>query len=238
MPGEMIMLVDDEADIGEIIEMYAVSDGFQFQQAMNGAEALRMVDAYSPEIIILDVFLPDIEGYELCRQLRAVTDAPIVFLTCKFTEMDKIIGLSVGGDDYMSKPFSPLELIARIKAHLRRTRMAMRRMEEPRKASILASESLQVNLSAHEAYLYSQRLELSAKEYQLLTFFMNHSGQVLTAEQLLDKLWGYGKGLGSKTLQVHIGNLRRKIEDDPARPERIVTIRGVGYKFCEHAAII
>lgn len=238
MPGEMILLVDDESDIGEIVSLYLTGEGFQFRQAADGRGALQMVQELSPDLILLDVFLPDVEGFELCRQLRVMTDAPIVFLTCKDTEMDRIIGLSVGGDDYMSKPFSPLELIARVKAHLRRNRMLRRPSAEPPRNNHLASPSIRVDLLSHEVYLNGSLIELSAKEYQLLTYFMRHPKQVLTAEQLLRKIWGFDHGFDSKTLQVHIGNLRRKIEDDPSRPERIITLRGTGYKFCEDAEAI
>ncbi|WP_224724700.1 winged helix-turn-helix domain-containing protein [Paenibacillus vietnamensis] len=231
MPGELILTVDDEIRIGELIGMYLGKDGFRHVTATSGRQAIELTENEQPSLIVLDVLLPDMEGYELCARLRQKTDVPIVFLTCKDTEIDKVVGLSVGADDYVSKPFSPVELVARIKAQLRRSRIAGNKQAEEQPSSVLSSRHLRLRIDAHEAYADGKRIELSAKEFQLLAYLMQNARQVMTAERLLSHIWGYDSSLDTKTLQVHIGNLRKKIEPNPSSPTRIVTIRGIGYKF-------
>lgn len=232
MPGELILTVDDEVRIGELVGMYLSKDGFRHLSATSGKQAIELTENEQPSLIVLDVLLPDMEGYELCARLRQKTDVPIVFLTCKDTEIDKVVGLSVGADDYVSKPFSPVELVARIKAQLRRNRIVRSRQNEETSATI-SSEHVQLRIDAHEVYVDGTRVELSAKEFQLLAYLMQNARQVLTTERLLSHIWGYESSLDTKTLQVHIGHLRKKIERNPAAPSRIITIRGIGYKFDE-----
>lgn len=232
MPGELILTVDDEVRIGELVGMYLSKDGFRHLSATSGKQAIELAENEQPSLIVLDVLLPDMEGYELCARLRQKTDVPIVFLTCKDTEIDKVVGLSVGADDYVSKPFSPVELVARIKAQLRRNRIVRNRQIEETSA-IISSEHVQLRIDAHEVYVDGTRIELSAKEFQLLAYLMQNARQVLTTERLLSHIWGYESSLDTKTLQVHIGHLRKKIERNPAAPSRIITIRGIGYKFDE-----
>lgn len=235
MPKELILLVDDEEDIGEILDLYLTAEGYQFIHTMTGAETLQIVKQTTPHLIVLDVFLPDIDGHELCKQLRQMTNAPILFLSCKDSELDRIIGLSVGGDDYIGKPFRPNELVARIKANLRRSTIYQNHADVQLPTNRISSNSLQVHLLSHDVFVHGSLIELSTKEYHLLVYFMNHPKQVLAAEHLLRTIWGYNIGLDTKTLQVHIGSLRRKIEENPSNPKLIVTLRGVGYKFSEEA---
>ncbi|OXS53490.1 hypothetical protein B1A99_29390 [Cohnella sp. CIP 111063] len=231
MPGELILTVDDEVKIGELVGLYLLKDGFRHRTALSGRQALEIAKKEQPSLIVLDVFLPDMEGYELCVKLRQMTDVPIMFLTCKDSETDKVVGLSVGADDYVSKPFSPVELIARIKAQLRRDRIVHdRRTDEP---AVLATERLRLHVNAHEAYLNDVKPELTSKEFQLLSYLMQNAKRALPADRLLNHVWGYDSHLDTKTLKVHIGQLRKKIERDPANPSAIVTIRGLGYKFDE-----
>ncbi|MFD1954184.1 winged helix-turn-helix domain-containing protein [Paenibacillus thailandensis] len=232
MPGELILTVDDETKISELVGLFLQKDGFRHRMATSGKQALEIAATDRPSLIVLDVLLPDMEGYELCSRLRQTTDVPILFLSCKDTEIDKVVGLSVGADDYVSKPFSPVELIARIKAQLRRNRIVRSRGEDASPAAI-ASEHVRLSARTHEAFVDGKPIDLSAKEFQLLSYLMRHPKQVLTAERLLTAVWGYDSTLDTKTLQVHIGHLRKKIEPDPANPKRIVTIRGFGYKFDE-----
>lgn len=232
MPGELILTVDDEVRIGELVGMYLSKDGFRHLSATSGKQAIELTENEQPSLIVLDVLLPDMEGYELCARLRQKTDVPIVFLTCKDTEIDKVVGLSVGADDYVSKPFSPVELVARIKAQLRRNRIVRSRQNEE-VSSTISSKHVQLRIDAHEVYVDGSRVELSAKEFQLLAYLMQNARQVLTTERLLSHIWGYESSLDTKTLQVHIGHLRKKIERNPAAPSRIITIRGIGYKFDE-----
>lgn len=236
MAGETILLVDHEAEVAELVGGYLQSEGYVPATAATGQEAVAAVLNASPDLILLEARLPDWDGFELCRKLREATNAPIIFLTSKASELDKVIGLSVGGDDYVSKPFGLAELAARIKAQLRRSRMAFGTQTaavstEP--AEVLASESVELHLKSHEVFIKGARVELSAKEFQVLAFFMQHARQVLTADQLLQRLWGYETDMETKTVQVHIANLRKKIEPDPSAPRVIVTVRGVGYKYNE-----
>lgn len=231
MPGELILTVDDEVKIGELIGLYLLKDGFRHRTATSGKQALEIVEKERPSLIVLDVFLPDIEGYELCAKLRKETDVPILFLTCKESEMDKVIGLTVGADDFVSKPFSPVELIARIKALLRRDRIVQER--RPVNDAVLSAGRLRLDVNAHEAYLDGVKLELTSKEFQLLSYMMQNAKRALATDRLLNHVWGYDSHLDTKTLKVHIGQLRKKIESDPANPSTIVTIRGLGYKFDE-----
>lgn len=233
MPGELILTVDDEVRIGELVGMYLSKDGFRHLNATSGKQAIELIENEQPALIVLDVLLPDMEGYELCARLRQTTDVPIVFLTCKDTEIDKVVGLSVGADDYVSKPFSPVELLARIKAQLRRNRIVYKRQAEVMPSTVISSTHVQLRIDAHEVYVDGKRIELSAKEFQLLAYLMQNARQVLTAERLLTHIWGYESNLDTKTLQVHIGHLRKKIEINPSSPSRIKTIRGIGYKYDE-----
>lgn len=233
MPGELILTVDDEVRIGELVGMYLSKDGFRHLSATSGKQAIELAENEQPSLIVLDVLLPDMEGYELCARLRQKTDVPILFLSCKDTEIDKVVGLSVGADDYVSKPFSPVELVARIKAQLRRNRIVSNRQSEAIPSAVITSEHVQLRIDAHEAYVDGKRIELSAKEFQLLAYLMQNARQVLPAERLLSHIWGYDCSLDTKTLQVHIGQLRKKIERNPSSPSRIITIRGIGYKFDE-----
>lgn len=237
MAGEYILIVDDEKEIGELLTMYLTREGFTSTLACTGAEAIEMARHHSPDLIILDVFLPDIDGHEVCRRLRTFTESPILFLSCKDTEIDKVIGLSIGADDYISKPFSPNELMARVKVHLRRTRRTLQ-AESSKEPTQFVSPSLTLNKIRHEAYLHNQPITLSAKEFQLLSFFMSHPKQVFSVDHILEQLWGYDFQSDTKTVKVHIGNLRKKIEEDPGNPKIITTLRGVGYRFEEHAALV
>ncbi|GIM45087.1 two-component response regulator [Collibacillus ludicampi] len=234
MAGEYILVVDDEKEIGELLALYLKRERFLYDVVSTGQDAIVKVQNEKPDLVILDVFLPDLEGYEVCKELRKYTDVPILFLSCKDSEWDKVIGLSIGADDYISKPFRANELIARIKAHLRRNRKLKQHVSmiqaEP---CILSSQSLKIDLKQHEAFLHNKQLDLSAKEFQLLAFFMNHPKQVLSTEHLLSKIWGYEVAIDTKTVKVHIANLRKKIENDPKEPEKIITVKGVGYKFNE-----
>ncbi|MEW9670446.1 response regulator transcription factor [Ammoniphilus sp. 3BR4] len=233
MAGEYVLVVDDEKEIGDLLSMYLKREGFKFAVAHSGKEAIEKVKETRPDLVVLDVFLPDIDGHEVCRTLRTFTDSPILFLSCKDTEMDKIIGLSIGADDYISKPFSANELMARIKAHLRR-QQKLHRVElekEQKDTTEIVSASLQLDTARHEAFLHGKKIGLSAKEFQLLAFFMLHPHQVFSTDHILEQLWGFDFDSDTKTVKVHIGKLRKKIEDDPGNPKKIITIRGVGYRF-------
>jgi DNA-binding response OmpR family regulator len=228
-----ILLVDDEQEIRELVGMYVSKEGYQFYEAGNAEEAFQQVKTIQPDLIILDVCLPDLDGIELCRRIRHLTKAPLLFLSCKDSEIDKVVGLSVGGDDYIGKPFSMNELLARIKAHLRRYHSLQNEVTIKHSKNILRSHSIQLNPVKHECYAGGKPITLTSKEFQLLHFFMKHPQQVFNAEHLLEKIWGYDTEADMKTVMVHIGKLRKKIGDDPKNPSIIITIRGAGYKFNE-----
>lgn len=233
MSREHILIVDDEPDISELIGMYLDKEGFSFRTAATGAEAVRLVAELQPQLIILDVQLPDIEGYELCTQLRKTTTVPIMFLTCKDTETDMVVGLSVGGDDFVSKPFRPVALLARIKALLRRSKIGSPGKERAVDNAWLGEGAVRINTLSHEATLDGRKVELSTKEFQLLSLLMSHPKQVLSSDQIMERVWGYHSETDTKTLQVHIGTLRKKIERNPAKPSTIINVRGIGYKYHE-----
>ncbi|WP_096199293.1 response regulator transcription factor [Bacillus sp. FJAT-45350] len=236
MAFEHIVVIDDEEEIGELLSLYLKKEGYTYTVVQEGLKGIEVVKEEKPDLIILDIFLPDVSGLDVCRTIRTFSETPILFLSCKDTEVDKIVGLTIGADDYISKPFSPNELIARMKAHLRRVRLLKKPFNEEMKneePSFLISKSLKLDLKKHESLLHNRPLTLSAKEFQLLSFFMAHPKQVFSTEHLLEKIWGYEQYLNTKTVKVHIGNLRKKIEEDPKNPKILLNIRGVGYKFNE-----
>lgn len=239
MPKENILIVDDEQEIGELIGLYLRKEGFDFCIALNGKEAITKIKRNNPDVILLDIQLPDVNGLDLCQQIRGLTQAPIIFVSCKDTDVDKVVGLSMGGDDYVSKPFSAIELVARVRAHIRRYRMAREPLMKSELTS-LSSSSIDMDLDSYEVFANGKKVELSAKEFQILELMMRHPRKVLSTEQFIQKIWGYEyeDEIETKTVKVHVGNLRKKIERDPSNPNIITTIRGIGYKFNEHVKTI
>lgn len=235
MNNSTILHVDDEPEIRELIGLYLKKEGFNFQEASNAHEALEKVKTVNPQLILLDVQLPDLDGIEICRRIRQETNVPVLFLSCKDSEIDKVVGLSVGGDDYIGKPFGMNELIARIKAHLRRYYESQHpvQQEVAEEFHVFKSSSIMLDSSRHDCYIHNRKVHLSSKEFELLHFFMMHPFQVLSAEHLLERVWGYESNIDTKTVTVHIGNLRKKLGEDPKNPRVILTLRGAGYKFNE-----
>ena len=229
MAREKILIIDDEPEINELIKSYLEKEDFQTSSAYSGKQALEMIRQEKPDLIILDIMLPDIDGIELCLDLRKQSDAPILFLSCKSEELDKILALSVGGDDYVTKPFLPGELVARVKAHLRRNRL----LSTPKKNnSVIKYPGLEVNLESHEVWVNQKPVSLSAKEFEILSLLIKNPKRIFSMEQLYQMVWKTESLEGdSRTIMVYISNLRKKIEPDPANPKYIINIRGVGYKF-------
>ncbi len=229
MAREKILIVDDEVEILELIKSYLVAEQFQVLTAKNAKRALKKIKTETPDLILLDIMLPDIDGIELCLEIRKVSNAPILFVSCKSQEMDKVLALSVGGDDYITKPFLPYELVARIKAHLRRNRLTQQTDYTP---SIIEYPGISVNLDSHEVYVNGELVALSAKEFEILAILIKKPKRIYSTEQLFQMVWKVdGLEADSRTIMVYISNLRKKIEKDPSNPEFIVNIRGVGYKF-------
>ncbi|ABR47942.1 two component transcriptional regulator, winged helix family [Alkaliphilus metalliredigens QYMF] len=232
MAGETILVVDDDEDIREIITLYLEKEGYQVILAMDGHQALECAFSFNPDLVILDMMIPGLDGIEVCQALRKNLSTPIIFLSCKSTPSDKSIGLIAGGDDYMSKPFDTMELLARIKAHLRRNRILENSNYSNAQNKRLCYGDLTINLDNHSVVVYGQEIILSPKEFQLLTLLAKNPNRVFSNEQLFETLWATESFGDHRTVMVHISNIRKKIERDAKKPALIQTVKGVGYKFC------
>ncbi len=223
-----ILIVDDELNIRELIKFNVEKSGYKVLETDNGQTAVSMAKAEQPDLVVLDLMLPGMDGLEVCRIIknsRETAAIPIIMLTAKNEEIDKIIGLELGADDYLTKPFSPRELVARIKAVLRRSQ------KDNVTGGELVIGKLKLNFSRYEAYLGAVKLELTPKEYELLKLFVTNTGKVFTREQLLEKVWGYEYFGDTRTVDVHVRHLRVKLGQDNEVAEAIETVRGVGYRF-------
>ncbi len=221
-----ILLVEDETTVRETLAMNLRAENYEVLTAADGAEGLDLARDEAPDLIIMDLMLPKLDGLSLCRILRKDTDVPIIMLTARGTEMDRITGLETGADDYVVKPFSLGELLARVRANLRRSRADHRAQ-----ATKLVSADLTMDLLARRAYLRDGELKLTHREFDLLAELMRNQGAVLSRDLLLNRVWGYDYVGDSHTVDVHIRWLREKIELEPSLPKRITTVRGVGYRF-------
>lgn len=228
--SKKILLVDDEEDILNILETVLIKEGFQkIYRAATGYTAIEQTRIVNPDMIILDIMLPDIDGYEVCKELRKFTNTPIIFLSAKADEIDKLLGLGIGGDDYVTKPFSPKEVAYRIKAQFRRGQHT--NIIEEEKSKILKFGDVEINQTKAEVRKGNHVLTLTALEYQLLLFFSQHPNQILSKETIIDRVWGEYFDGNENTLMVHIHHLRQKIEENPSNPKYIITQRGLGYKL-------
>ena len=219
---QTVLVVEDESSIASFVALYLKNAGYAVRTAANGSEALAQVAASQPALIVLDLMLPDIDGIEVCRRIRKSSDVPILMLTARDEDVDKIIGLEVGADDYLTKPFNPRELVARVKSILRRASPERRQMESKQ----LAHGDLLIDAGRREVRVGEQEIQLAPKEFDLLWELLDHRGLVLTRDQLLERVWGYTFAGDTRTVDVHVRQLRRKLGD--ASP--IVTVWGVGYK--------
>jgi DNA-binding response OmpR family regulator len=221
-PASTILVVEDESSIASFVSLYLKNAGFGVRTASSGADALAQASAQPPALIVLDLMLPDIDGIEVCKRLRQHSDVPILMLTARDEDIDKIIGLEVGADDYLTKPFNPRELVARIKSVLRRSAPERREPE----TEVIQHGDLSVDAGRREARVAGEEVQLAPKEFDLLWELLDHRGLVLTRDQLLERVWGYTFAGDTRTVDVHVRQLRRKLGD--ASP--IVTVWGVGYK--------
>ena len=226
-----VLVVDDEKPISDIIKFNLIKEGYEVVTAFDGKEALKQFEDENPDLIILDWMLPELEGLEVAKEIRKSSHVPIIMLSAKDSEFDKVIGLEIGADDYVTKPFSNRELLARIKAHLRRTENIETAVAEENDTSDseLTIGDLQIIPDAFVAKKRGEELELTHREFELLNHLATHIGQVMTREHLLETVWGYDYFGDVRTVDVTIRRLREKIEDTPSRPEYILTRRGVGY---------
>ncbi len=229
---DVILVVEDELSLRETLVYNLNRQGYTVHSASDGGSAVEVARACKPDLIILDLMLPVMDGLEVMRILRQEMNMPILMLTARDEEIDRVVGLEMGADDYMTKPFSMRELLARVKAHLRRNRLVAESTAAPEAPQeTLISGDLEINLSRHEAVLAGQSLALKPKEFDLLVYFARHRGQVLKREQILEQVWGWDFSGGSRTVDVHVRWLREKLEPGVVEPTRLVTVRGVGYRF-------
>jgi DNA-binding response OmpR family regulator len=226
MPAR-ILVVDDEPHIVELVRYNLVREGFDVVTAADGGEALARARDARPDLIILDIMLPSVDGLEVCRRIRRESAVPIIMLTARDGEVERVGGLESGADDYVTKPFSPRELVARVRAILRRTAAPA----APAAPGPLRAGALVLDPATHEVTLRGRPVDLTAKEFELLRLLMSHPNRVFTRDFLLERIWGYDYYGSTRTVDMHISRLREKIEDDPVAPTYIVTVRGVGYKF-------
>ena len=228
MANEKILVVDVEEHILELISFNLTNNGYKVIKANNGIDAVRLAIEEKPKLILLDLMIPGKDGYDVCREVRSnseIRNIPIIMLTAKSEELDKILGLELGADDYITKPFSVRELLARVKAVLRRFSVV-----EP-ESSVLVFGNLKADFEKREIHVKDKKLDLTLKEFELLEILIRNKGKILTRDTLLDKIWGYEYIGETRTVDVHIRYLRKKVEEDDKNPKLIETIRGVGYRF-------
>jgi DNA-binding response OmpR family regulator len=224
-----VLVVDDDRNIGDVVARYLERDGLEVEVVHDGRVALDRALATLPDLVILDLMLPGVDGLEVCRRLRALAPVPVIMLTAKGSENDRVIGLDVGADDYVAKPFSPKELVARVRAVLRRASGPLAPV--PRDEPLVYDDGdLRVDVAARQATLDGRDVALTAREFELLAFLMRHPRQAFRRDELLRQVWGTSYG-DTSTITVHVRRLREKIEPDPASPTRIATVYGVGYRW-------
>jgi DNA-binding response OmpR family regulator len=220
-----VLVVDDEPIVREVVVRYLRRDGFSTLEAGDGDEARRLIETGAPHLVVLDVMLPGVDGLELCRWIRSRSELPVIMLTARGEEADRIVGLELGADDYVTKPFSPRELATRVRTVLRRS------AGDSIQAEQLSVADLLLDGMSRDVTKAGRRLALTAREFDLLWFFANHPRRVFSRRQLMERVWGYTSALDTGTVTVHIRRLREKIESDPAKPAHLQTVWGVGYRF-------
>ena len=229
MTPEKILIVDDEKEICTLVQSFLTKANYVSDVAHDAETALEKVRVFEPDLIVLDLMLPDMYGTDLCLEIRKITNSPIMFLSCKTDSVDKIAALAAGGDDYVTKPFLPKELVARIRAHLRRVRLGA---EQVAKKTVIEYNGLTVNLDSYEVFLNGEEVKLTAKEFEILALLIQNPKRVFSVEQLFENVWKSESLEGdSKTVMVYMSNLRKKLEVDPKSPKYIVNVRGFGYKI-------
>lgn len=225
-----ILVVDDEASVGEVVSLYLKREGYQVRIVRDGRQALAEIERRQPALVILDLMLPHVDGLEIMRRLRldGKSNVPVIMLTARRQETDRIYGLELGADDYVTKPFSPAELVARVKAVLRRVKGATGGSKEQKPVEF---SQLAIDPSTRLVVVRGDTIDLTATEFNLLYFLANHPRQVFSRDQLLEKVWGFSEYVDPSTVTVHIRRLREKVEENPSEPRHLLTVWGVGYKF-------
>jgi two-component system response regulator RegX3 len=228
-PAARILVVEDEVSLADTVRYNLEREGYAVAVATDGRQALERFRDERPGLVILDLMLPEISGLDVCRQIRQISNVPIVMVTAKDSEADKVAGLEIGADDYVTKPFSIRELISRVRAHLRRAGM---RAAEPSE-DVLAGGPVELDVARHEVQVRGETVGFPPKEFELLETFLRRKGRLLTRDFLIEEVWGAGYFGDTKTLDVHVKRIRRKVEEDPHQPAHLVTVRGLGYKFVD-----
>jgi two-component system, OmpR family, response regulator RegX3 len=226
----LILVVDDEQSYRDALRVALEREGFRVETAADGVEAIERFDTCRPQLVLLDVMLPRISGVDVCRELRTRSQVPIIMVTARNAEIDAVVGLEVGADDYVTKPFRLRELVARVRAALRRGR-ADEGGAVAQHGEVIEIGDVRLDAGRHEVRVHGEQVPLPLKEFELLELLLANAGRVLTRDVLIDRVWGPNYYGDTKTLDVHVKRLRAKVEDDPGRPERIVTVRGVGYRY-------
>jgi len=229
MADEKILIVEDDPNLLTTLKYNLQKEGYGVSTAIDGIEALETARSEKPGLVILDIMLPGVSGFEVCRILRTEMTVPILMLTAKVEETDKIVGLEIGADDYMTKPFSMRELLARVRALLRRAKIT--ELPQTGDRALLRINDIEIDIARHRASLKGATLGLTPKEFDLLSFLASNKGFVFNREKLLEKVWGYDYAGDTRTVDVHIRWLRQKIESDPQKPRHLITVRGAGYKL-------
>jgi two-component system OmpR family response regulator len=229
MTAAKILIVEDDQNLLATLKYNLLKESYDVITAVDGAQAIEIARNEKPELIVLDVMLPKLSGFEVCRILRKEMTVPVLMLTAKTEEVDKIVGLEIGADDYMTKPFSMRELLARVRAMFRRADMS--KLQPASEQENLKIGDLEIDIGRHQVLRRGSPLDLTPKEYELLAFLAKNKGFVFSREQLLEKVWGYDYAGDTRTIDVHIRWLRQKIENDPAHPKNLLTVRGAGYKL-------
>ena len=229
--AEKILIVEDERNIASFVSMYLKNARYQVEIARDGGEALMKAENAKPDLVVLDLMLPDIDGLEVCRQIRSTSDVPILMLTARDDDIDKIVGLEVGADDYLTKPFNPRELVARIKSILRRATQTQKSGRPPE--AVMEHGAIKIDAGRREVTVNGDQVQLAPKEFDLLWELLDHNGLVLTRDQLLERVWGYTFAGDTRTVDVHVRQLRRKLGDECP----VATVWGVGYKVADDAPV-
>ena len=231
MPERSVLVVEDEENLLEALRYNLEKEGYQVHTATDGGDGLELARRVNPSLVLLDIMLPTLDGFEVCRILRRESEVPILMLTARGEEVDRVVGLELGADDYITKPFSIRELVARVRNTLRRTRYLEASHEARDEAQIYRVGNLEVNLNSHEARLPGQPLNLKPKEFDLLALLVANKGRAFTRDQILEKVWGYDYIGQTRTVDVYVSWLREKLQADPSTARSIITIRGVGYRL-------
>lgn len=231
MGGQNILIVDDEKEIVDLIEIYLKNEGYEVHKANNGCDALKILEEASIHLVLLDIMMPGIDGLEVCRRIRQDRNIPIIMLSAKSQDMDKVMGLTTGADDYITKPFNPIELLARVKSQLRRYLYLNPNINKNQDELVVGG--IKINKNTHAVYKDGERIALTPTEFGIFLLLASNPGRVFSSEEIFERVWEEHYFQSNNTVMVHIRRLREKIEDDPQNPQYVKTVWGVGYKFEE-----